>query len=168
MTMRQITHTLTLVGTLALGLTSAASAAPPACFLTPEELGKALGRKFDAGVEDPGIGGTACAYRTARNERSHGTVWLLTISPGPDQDMVRRMTAGGLLKATFEPVAGDPDGAARVRGGADDALADITYRRGGYVVFVRASLGDYEPDAKVRHAQRTQWEDKLLKLRRVP
>jgi hypothetical protein len=164
--MRQITHTLTLVGTLALGLTSPASAAPPACFLTPEELGKALGRKFDAGVEETGIG-TACVYRTARNERSDGAVWLLTIPPGPDQDMVRRMTAGG-LKATFEPVAGDPDGAARVRGGADDALADITYRRGGYVVFVRASLGDYEPDAKVRHAQRTQWEDKLLKLRRVP
>ena len=53
------------------------------------------------------------------------------------QDMMRTMVAGG-PKARFEPIAGDPDGAARVRGGANDGLADISYKGAGHVVFLRA------------------------------
>jgi hypothetical protein len=169
MTLRQPLHALALSCTLAFGVMSDASAAPAACFLAPEELGKALGRKFDPGVEEPGIGGTSCKYSSARHERHDRavSVWLLTLPPGPSQDMLRQMTAGG-PKASFEPVAGDPDGAARVRGGQDDQLADITYRRAGHVVFLRALRADSEPDAKARNARRAELEAALLKLRRVP
>lgn len=146
-----------------------AHAAPPACPFKPEQLGKVFGPKFDAGKEEPGIGGTSCQYRALGTAKEHTDyrVWVLILPPGANQDMMRQMTAGG-PKARFDPIAGDPDGASRVRGGAGgDGLVDVSYQRGGHVVFLRASL-DHEPDAKAREARAAGFAAKLLQLPRLP
>jgi hypothetical protein len=147
-----------------------AQAAPAACPFKPEDLTKVLGTGFAAGQEEPGMGGTSCKYKTTGGSTKNGTdysVWVLVIKPGPDQDMIRTMTAGG-PKARFEPIAGDPDGAARVRGAANDSLIDVVYKRSGHVVFLRALGLGYEPDAKARTARDDAMAAKLLKLPRLP
>lgn len=144
------------------GLSLSAHAAPAACPYKPEDLAKVIGVGFAAGQEEPGIGGTGCKYKTQGGSMKAGTdfsLWVLVLAPGPNQDMMRTMTAGG-PKVRFDAIAGDPDGAARVRGAADDGLLDISYKRGGYVVFLRA-LGQ----GKENHEALAT---KLLKLPRLP
>lgn len=141
---------------------SAAVAAPAACPFKPDDLAKHFGVGFEAGKEEPGIGGTSCVYRTRGGSMAKGTefnLWVLVIQPGSSQAMIRTMTAGG-PNARFEPIAGDPDGAARVRGAANDGLLDITYTRAGHVVFLRMSgQGKEHSDAMA---------GRLLKLPRLP
>lgn len=151
-----------IASVLLVGLNAVAQTTPSACPFKPDDLAKHFGVGFAAGVEEPGIGGTACAYRTQGGSMAKGTeftMWVLIIRPGGDQDMIRTMAAGG-PRARFEPIAGDPDGAARVFSPATDSLADISYKRAGHVVFVRASgQGRDNKDAMV---------GRLLKLPRLP
>ncbi len=159
-----------LVPLLALAIHSTGEASPSACPFKPELLASVLGARFAAGVEEPGIGGTSCKYNTQGGSNQAGTdysLWVLVVRPGPDQDMIRTMTAGG-PKARFEPIAGDPDRAARVRGAANDSLIDVVYSRSGHVIFLRALGLGHEPDAKARAARDDAMAAKLLKLPRLP
>lgn len=147
---------------LLAGLAPAAQAAPAACPYKPEDLAKVFGVGFEAGKEEPGIGGTSCMYRTRGGSIAKGTeftLWVLVIRPGSNQAMIRTMTAGGPT-ARFDPISGDPDGAARVRGAANDGLVDISYRRADHVVFLRAS-GQGSENSEAMAAR-------LLKLPRLP
>lgn len=157
---------LALALALALGMaTRPAVAAPPACPFAPDQLGKALGISFEAGKDEPGMGGTSCKYMS-KGAGDPITVFVLVLPPGSSQDMMRTMIAGG-PKAKFEPIAGDPDAAARVRA-ADGSLIDVTYRRAGHVVFLRASPSAFEPDAAKREARAAGMVKKLLSLPRLP
>ena len=157
-------RTSTLASLLALALSTPALAAPPACPYTPDQLAKTLGGSFEPGKEEPGMGGTSCKYN---GKSSAGlSVWVIVLHPGGSQDMMRTMTAGG-PKAKFEPIAGDADGAARVRA-ADPNLVDVSYERSGHVVFLRSLGLDHEPDAAKREARASELAAKLLKLPRLP
>ncbi|MFG6463875.1 hypothetical protein ACG04Q_20030 [Roseateles sp. DXS20W] len=151
---------LTLAGAL-----PAAIAAPAACPFSPDQLAQALGGRFAAGQEEPGIGGSSCKYASAGGGGS--SVWVIVLKPGADQDMMRTMTAGG-PRVKFEPIPGDPDGAARVRGGADENLVDVSYKRAGHVVFLRSLPAGHEPDARKREARAAELAGRLLKLPRLP
>ncbi|MFG5408752.1 hypothetical protein ABXN37_12485 [Piscinibacter sakaiensis] len=142
----------------------AAQAAPPPCPYQADLVSKVVGLRVAAGQAEPGIGGTSCKYA---GQNGGPSLWVLVLPPGSDQAMMRTMTAGG-PKARFEPIAGDPDGAARVRSPAGDGVVDLSYTRGGYVVFVRASGMGHEPDAKTRAARDDALAAKLLKLPRIP
>lgn len=154
---------MTLRTATALGLVALAQTALAACPYTPDQMGQVLGGRFGPGQEEPSLGsGSSCKY-SARNPDL--SVWVIVLKPGPDQDMMRTMTAGG-PKARFEAIAGASDGAARVRG-ADDSLVDISYKRAGHVVFLRGMV-PHEPDSKKREAAASDLAQKLLKLPRLP
>lgn len=155
-TVRALTASLMLVG-----LNGVAQTAPAACPFKSADLAKHFGVGFEAGKEEPGMGGTSCMYVTQGGSIAKGTdfrFWVFVLAPGGSQDMMRTMIAGG-PNAKFEAIAGDPDGAARVRG-SDAGLVDIAYKRGGFVVFLRASgQGRENADAMA---------GRLLKLPRLP
>lgn len=141
---------------------ASAQSDPPACPYKPDVLAKHFGVGFDAGKEEPGLGGTGCRYTTQGGSMAKGTdysLWVFLVKPGPSQEMMRTMIAGG-PKVRFEPIAGDPDGAARARGGPNEDLVDVSYKRGGYVVFLRTS-GQGRDNADAMAAR-------LLKLPRLP
>lgn len=147
------------------GLAAGAMAASAACPYNAQQVGQALGMDFSAGQEEPGIGGTSCKY-LSKGGGEGLSVWAIVIKPGPDQEMLRTMTAGG-PKAKFEPMAGDPDSAVRVRS-ANEGLIDLSYRRAGHVVFLRALPAGFEPDPAKREARAGSIAKKLLTLPRLP
>lgn len=158
----------TLAVLLLLSLPIAAEAdAVRACPFKPDDLTKVFGVKFDAGTEEPGMGGTGCKYKTQGGSMKNNTdfsLWVLMLPPGPDQEMIRKFTAGPGAK--FVPVKGDPHGAERIV--HDDGMPDVTYRNKGHVVILRGLVIDHEPDAKARAARAEQFNARLLKLPRLP
>lgn len=117
-------------------------AAPKACVLTPEQVGKALGTSFQPGKEegDQGALGNACTYKG-----KDYTVWVIQVRPAQFG-----MTTPQLLKlsepGTFKPVAGDPDGLQWHQPMKDvPPFPSIVYERQGVLVKVRISGPVPEP-----------------------
>lgn len=129
----------------------AAQAQTKACPFKPDELASVFGAKFDAGTEEPGPAGSGCKYRTLAGSLKSGTdvsIWVFQFEPGPNQDMLLKLTLGPGAKPT--PVKGDPDGAQEKHG---DGIVDVFYKRQGWAVLLRSggSLGN-EAAAMARRA----------------
>lgn len=138
---------------------SAWAASTTACPYKSDDLAKVFGVKFDAGVEEPGPGSPGCKYKTVGGSLKAGTdfsLWVFQLEPGPNQDMILRLTLGPGGKPAL--VKGDPDGAQEKRG---DGILDVFYKRQGWAVLLRTSgsLNDAAAYAR-RRAQ-------LLKLPRL-
>ena len=160
--------TLLLAG-LGLCATALAQAAPPACPYSPEQLKQVFGIGFTPGKPEPGMG-TGCRYDTVGGSNKNDTDFALGLYIEPlmgSAESHRKMVMGPMHQYT--PVSGDPDKAVTVKhGGSVSPFPQVAYERGGRMVRLQISGITFVPDEKSRSAKIDQFNQRLLKLPRLP
>ncbi|HET7773555.1 MAG TPA: hypothetical protein VFK82_06995 [Burkholderiaceae bacterium] len=136
-----------------------------ACPFTAAEVGAALGTQFEegkAGMEIPF--GAGSVMRDCRYSSKQYSLMVKTIVYGTP---VQAKDAFKPMAGKLKPVAGDPDGALLQEGQGDLTSPTVHYLRGAQHTELRI-LGTYYSDPGKKAAALKAFQDKLLKLRRVP
>lgn len=142
---------------------------PPACPFSPDTLKAAFGIGFEAGKPQPSMG-TGCAYKTLGGSAKSQTDFSVSIFINPSfPEPQRRMFLAAGAKHELEPVPGDADKALIVRHRGDvPPFAQVAYVRGGHDVMLHLTGAGGVDDPKARRAMIDSFNQKLLKLPRVP